>query len=441
MKRLAFLASVLFVGFCLNFSVVYAEVTQFSFITDPQNIPVGTESGTITIQSQNSSGASEDITETTDIVFSSTSQTGQFLSTSGNAVTTTMSKNTANKNFLYKDATAGTYTISITATGRTSLKVFTANQQITVGTNSIQENTSTSSAESIKTSTTQTSSFANNSAHSSPAPLSDTENKMEFEVSAGRSRLAMVGSQISFTAKPTRLQNISERSISYEWSFGDGTVEKGSVVSHSYNFPGDYSVVLNAYSSDNQAVSRTAVKVISPVFIINKVNDGIEVVNKTSYEINLEGWSLYGNGKNFTFPKDTIISAGNKVIFGDSVTGILSNDIKIINPKGKLFGEHVSIMPITTTSNIKPTSLDLPSVQKKIIEIKSEISKINPEIKKDTKVVNDELNTASSISTSSDQIANVVEVFKAPENKGVINSIFAWPIKGIDFVKNLFSKE
>ena len=88
--------------------VAYADsVTQFVFTTEPQTVGLGVPSETITVQSQNSAGTSENITETTDIVFTSTSVTGQFLSTSGNPVTLTMSKNTANKNFLYQDSTSG----------------------------------------------------------------------------------------------------------------------------------------------------------------------------------------------------------------------------------------------------------------------------------------------------------------------------------------------
>lgn len=445
MKRLFFTLIVLSIITAPFSRVVYAEVTQFVFTTEPQIVGVGISSDTITIQSQNSSGLSEDITETTDIIFTSTSATGQFLSTSGNPVSTTMSRNTTNKNFLYKDGTAGTYTITITATGRTSLNTFTANQQIVVGENSSQTSNSTSTEESeIITSTPTPIPVVVNSAHSSPVPLSDTENKMEFEVYAGRTRLVMVGSSIFFIATPTKLQNIAERSISYEWSFGDGTTEKGLIVSHSYNFPGEYSVVLNAHASDKQAVSRTLVRVVSPVFVLSRVSGGVEILNKSGFEVNLENWNLSGGGKSFIFPKDTIISSGNTIIFADNVTGITGDDIKITNPKGKLFGEIQSVLSTSTQTN----QMDLMSIQNKITEIKAEIAKINPEPKVSNVTVKQVKNIPvkndvqqDKISNGSDQLANVIEIFKAPERQGVISSIFSWPIKGIDFIKSLFIEE
>src|SRR3989344_3426644 len=127
MRRFIFIliASLLF-----SYTVEADTVTQFVFTTEPQTIGVSVASETITVQSQNSSGLSEDITETHDVIFTSTSPTGQFISTSGNPVTTTMSKNTSNKNFLYKDPTAGTHTLQITATGRTSLQSYSVSQQI-----------------------------------------------------------------------------------------------------------------------------------------------------------------------------------------------------------------------------------------------------------------------------------------------------------------------
>ncbi len=445
MKKIIITLFVLVSYFTSFPSIVYADVTRFSFITEPQTIGVNISSETITIQSQNSSGLSEDITETADIVFTSTSATGQFLSTSGNPVSTTMSRNTANKNFLYKDGTAGTYTITITATGRTSLSTFTASQQIVVGESSSQTSNSTSTEESeVATSTPAPTPVVINSAHSSPVPLSDTENKMEFEVSAGRSRLVMVGSPIFFTATPTRLQNIAERSISYEWSFGDGAIDKGLTVGHSYNFPGEYSVVLNAYASDKQAVSRTLVKVVSPVFVLLKVSGGVEILNKSAFEVNLENWNLSGGGRSFTFPKDTIISSGNTIIFADNVTGITGDNIKITNPKGKLFGEIQSVLSTTT----KPDQMDLISIQNKITEIKAEIAKINPEPKvsnisvKQVKIIpvkNDV--QQEKLSNDSDQLANTIQIFEGPKKQGIISSLFSWPIKSIDFIRGLFIEE
>src|SRR3989344_3418129 len=280
------------ITFFLMASTASAQVSQFVFITEPQTVSIGVSSETITIQSQNSQGVSENITETHDLVFTSISPTGQFFNTSGNPVSTTMSKNTANKNFLYQDSTVGTYTLTITATGRTSLQSFSASQQITIGGESSSSSNSTTTNEQTSTETTTDQSSSSqtntaNSAHSSPAPLSSTENKIEFEVSAGRDRLTAVGNPVIFIASPTKLQNLPEQAITYKWSFGDGTTLLGKTVTHNYRHAGNYAIVLNAYGSDKQAVSRINVKVILPLISLQRVSDGIEIENKSGPEINL----------------------------------------------------------------------------------------------------------------------------------------------------------
>ena len=425
------------ITFFLMASTASAQVSQFVFITEPQTVSIGVSSETITIQSQNSQGVSENITETHDLVFTSISPTGQFFNTSGNPVSTTMSKNTANKNFLYQDSTVGTYTLTITATGRTSLQSFSASQQITIGGESSSSSNSTTTNEQTSTETTTDQSSSNqtntaNSAHSSPAPLSSTENKIEFEVSAGRDRLTVVGNPVIFIASPTKLQNLSEQAITYKWSFGDGTTLLGKTVTHNYRHAGNYAIVLNAYGSDKQAVSRINVKVILPLISLQRVSDGIEIENKSGSEINLGGWSLANNNKSFIIPEDTLVSTGTRVVFADETTGINSADITLSNPIKKI---------ITTTL----PEINLGEIQAKINEIKVALNNISPALQGDnTKIASvqkaevatkqleqKEQEKSEILEKDSDQLANVIEVFKAPERRGFLSSIF-------NFVKRLF---
>ena len=118
--------------FLLAPSVVFADVTGFIFITPSQTILPNTLSGPITIQAQNVSGVRELTAETTDLTFTSTSATGQFLSSTGKVVSKTMAKGSANRTFYYSDTTLGPYTLTLTATGRTSKQSFSASQQIIV---------------------------------------------------------------------------------------------------------------------------------------------------------------------------------------------------------------------------------------------------------------------------------------------------------------------
>ncbi|KND46752.1 MAG: hypothetical protein AB201_02850 [Parcubacteria bacterium C7867-006] len=431
------LRRLLLIVLLLSFNTAYAEVSQFVFITEPQIIPVNTNSETITIQSQNSDGISENITETNDLVFSSTSGTGEFLSTSGNPVTTTMSKNTANKNFLYKDSTPGTYTITVTATGRTNLKTFSASQQIVVG-SSASGNTDTATTTQEEVTSTSPPQTNNYSAHSSPAPLSTTENKIDFEISAGRDRLTSVGNQVVLKAVATKTQNVSEQNISYAWSFGDGTVGLGSTVSHSYRFPGNYNVVLNGSYSDKQAVSRISIKVVLSELTISRLVGGYEVTNKSKSEINLGDWSLVSDKKSFVFPADTLIPSGEKIVFADEITGLMDGEVKLLNPLGKSFAVYTSNIGLVAGANISNTEvIDVEKIQAKIDEVKNTVSQISTQInpKPSVKVATEK---APETPKNEDQLANVVQVFEAPQRNGLSAQIMSWPVRGFSFIKHLF---
>lgn len=112
--------------------VAFGEVSQFVFVTSEQTVGLNVMSKAITIQSQNSGGLLEAVTETTDILFESSSPTGKFVGSGGKVASKTMSKNTARRTFYYIDSTPGTYTLTVKTTGRTSKKTFSLQQNIVV---------------------------------------------------------------------------------------------------------------------------------------------------------------------------------------------------------------------------------------------------------------------------------------------------------------------
>jgi hypothetical protein len=128
-----FLASICGVGTILFIPLIAsAQVSKIVFTTEPQTIKPTVISEALTFQTQDSAGNMIQTTETLDLVFTSTSQTGEFLNSAGNPVSKTMSVNTANRTFYYRDSSQGTFTLTVTATGRVSGEVLSASQKITV---------------------------------------------------------------------------------------------------------------------------------------------------------------------------------------------------------------------------------------------------------------------------------------------------------------------
>ncbi len=103
-------------------------ITRIVFTTLPQTIDASTASAVMTVQTQNAGGTSEQISGgPQSIAFTSSSGTGEFSNANSSACTgsfstapftLTMSTGTANKNFCYRDATAGTHTLTVNAQGQ-----------------------------------------------------------------------------------------------------------------------------------------------------------------------------------------------------------------------------------------------------------------------------------------------------------------------------------
>ena len=295
--------------------VSWAAVSQLVFTTEPRTVATGVISDVITIQTQDGSGAEAKMEETGDVSFVSSSVTGQFVNINGEPVSVVMNRNSANRNFYYRDSTAGTPILTITVTARTSGSTWSVPQTITVGGNASVTNNSNTEATTTSTQITTTNGpwSGTLSAHASPALIGQVPSPEPFKVGAGRSRLASIHSPVFFRAE---LSSPIISTVRYQWSFGDGGSAIGEQANHIYYFPGEYNVVLNAVGPDRvTAVSRTTVSVIQPLVII-KVSSAeqVEIINHSTQELNIGGWRISQRATAFTFPDDTIIAAGKSSV-------------------------------------------------------------------------------------------------------------------------------
>src|SRR3989344_3974283 len=161
------------------------------------------------------------------------------------------------------------------------------------------------------------------SVHYSSTPVTNVNKRVEMYVSAGRDRVGTAGSPLEFIAETDF--EYTKSSI-FSWNFGDGSIGAGSVIIHTYEYPGEYTVVLNASLPKSQVVSRVNVKIIEPdIKVVSASPEKIELKNNSSSEINLYGRTLWHAGKVFLFPKDTIIRAGQNISFGSRITNLKPN--------------------------------------------------------------------------------------------------------------------
>ena len=267
------------------------------------------------LQTQDSSGTSCHVTQTLRFSLESTI-TGSFTGQTGNALQFFISSNTANRNFYYDGHTSASYTLTARA-GYGAADSWTTQFSTTYNSGTSSGGSASSTPETPSSVTSQVSN-SGSSVHYNATSLSNKKPETASTVSAGRDRLGAVGSPIEFRAE----SNLSyTKSSLFRWNFGDGTEGAGEVVTHSYEYPGEYTVVLNAALPEGQAVSRIAVKVIDPhITIVSATPERIEVRNNSKQEVSLYGRILASGGNVFAFPLDTIIKPGQSLYFSSKVT-------------------------------------------------------------------------------------------------------------------------
>ncbi len=397
-------------------SVLFAQVENVVFTTDPQTIKPNILSEAITIQTQDSGGSSFQTPETMDIQFLSTSGSGEFLNSSGQPATTYMSKNTANKTFYYRDSAEGAFTITVNARGRDTGIELSASQQITVSSGASQNSSQNTFGEVLGALDTSKSASTQYIGSGSTDKVSSLNSKLE--IVAGQDRTTAPGSPIWFQAAIKK--NTTGAGLELGWSFGDGNVGVGPLVSHSYKYPGDYTVVLSARSGDIFSVSRLKVRVVeSSITVADKVGY-LEISNNSNNEINLFNWKIENAGRGFVFQPNTIVSPKSSLKLDKTLLTMKgyenSRDIRLKN----YLGEEVFAMA-------PAPQVDLGEVSKKLADVKNEALAIQSKIPKyQTAVVvseaEEEVAGASDLSDEANTTENII--YEIPKERGVISR--AW---------------
>jgi len=174
----------------------------------------------------------------------------------------------------------------------------------------------------------------------SPSSGKNSITKFMIYADAGVDRKVIVGADTMFEAKAFGLDDKPLENARYVWSFGEGTRSEGKNILHTYNYPGEYVVILNVSSGEYSASDRVVVKAVPAEIVISSVdiiNNFIEIYNKSSYEINLSWWRIKSGKDYFTLPKDTVILPNNKIKFSPQTIGLNIgniNQIYLLYPNG-----------------------------------------------------------------------------------------------------------
>lgn len=340
-----------FVSLALAPAVLLAQAAPagIAFVSTPQTVAAGAVSGAFTIQLQDAAGNETKTTSTACAVLSSDSATGQFSSSRANwsAVSVlAIAKNSANRNFYYKDAGEGTYTLSVKAAQKPEgenrscanwplsewpAASWSTSQSITVGTAASSSGSAAALAPSAAPAGTP-------APHGGGGSAAQTEPQFVVEITAPRNSVA--GADVLFEARALGYKNEPLLNARYLWSFGDGGFGEGKKVLHEYHYPAVYVVMVEVASGERSTTARREIAVSAPQVVISRIKEGpdgfIEVGNRGAEELDLSRWFLRSAGKFFSFPKGTALPAQRSIPFAAVITGLSGDpsDTALLFPNG-----------------------------------------------------------------------------------------------------------
>lgn len=339
--------------------VSHAQVANVVFTSDAQSIGTGVVSGQLTLQAQDSAGASVNIPQTACLSLMSTSPQGQFSSSATNwspVTVLTMNKGTANKNFYYQDAQAGTPTITVKAALKPASvtsscanwpldqwgTLWNATQSITIGNGAASNDAGSSGSPSDSTSTAQTQTQTQNI----PPPASSyvAPPAPSLFADAGADRTVIVGADVQFDARAydTSRAVLDAATVRFMWNFGDGSTAEGRSVLHHYEYPGRYALVLNIAQDRFAGVDEAVITAEPAKLGFSALQDGgVEIQNLAGRDLDLSGWLVRAGAgllpALFTLPPRSLILSGSSMRIGKETLGFAAtSQARLQYPNGVL---------------------------------------------------------------------------------------------------------
>lgn len=147
-----------------------------------------------------------------------------------------------------------------------------------------------------------------------------------FAKITAQTRTVSVGAAATFTGRVWGLKKELIENARMVWATGDGATLEGVSVSHTYYYPGEYIVVLDASSGYYSASDRVRIVAVTPLLALRTGGDEahsfIAIENRGADELDLSGWQVAVQGKIFTIPKNTLVGARKTLMLASEVTAL-----------------------------------------------------------------------------------------------------------------------
>ncbi len=212
------------------------------------------------------------------------------------------------------------------------------------------------------------------------------------------------GSLFSGQAFGTQGSAISNSNVRYIWNFGDGTTAEGQSVLHTFAYPGTYAVSLTAASGFSNGSSRVMVDAEpAQVSLVLESDSSLAIFNRSKNDLDIGLWSLACGTSAFSIPKDTIVLAGKGVRFSATVTRVVADT------SARLFYPNSTVAATAEPSADSPLRGEVVDASTPQKTFSSKTSAAASTVISGTDVSDMNVQTASTLSTSSEQVAAVAD--------------------------------
>lgn len=150
---------------------------------------------------------------------------------------------------------------------------------------------------------------------------------------AGEDKIVVVGANVEFRGLAFGLNDKPLDNARFLWTFGDGFTKEGQNITHFYQYPGEYIVVLNVSSGEYSASDNLLIKAIpnqisiSEIKVINGPADGgaswFELENKSKEEIDISEMQIKSGNQFFILPESSRIRPNAYLVIPTSTKGFI----------------------------------------------------------------------------------------------------------------------
>ena len=215
--------------------------------------------------------------------------------------------------------------------------------------NSTNDNNTTS--DNINTNSNSISSLSSGGSNSVTTKTKTKSESPTIKVKILANDVAFVGQPTEFDSSVLGYSNEKLVLGKLFWNFGDGSsleqTNNFQKINHIYLYPGEYATSLeyysNGFAATPDAINKMKIKVTPMSVSISKIGDAkdffIELTNNADYDIDISGWTISANNKNFVLPKDSMILSKQPMIVPGKITGFVFGDeknLKLIMPTGEV---------------------------------------------------------------------------------------------------------